>query len=265
EHLSCRAAREARAGVAFYRELLEAELCALTPEVQQNEERVTLQTEKKVALVVWEGPQGRYTPLFSSRARVDQIARYQGKAMGLMAMKGEQLFALLAQMKTPACLNPGFSFGKEFVPEEIAALADGSIFGGEQRVIRRDRAGLPPDPCYIDPVLKICPLCRRTWSGGRDCPHCGEGHALIDIAEPQGRKTFLRDRELAAAIRGYYGARTGMLIAFWGILVGLVLALFLWRKAMLAPAGHQVALIAAAGVCAVVPIVLAVVHSTRGV
>ena len=68
--------------------------------------------------------------------------------------------------------------------------------------------------------------------------------SLIDIAEPQGRKTFLRDRELASAIRGYYGARTGMLIAFWGILIGLVLALFLWRKAVLALGAHRAALAA---------------------
>ena len=112
-------------------------------------------------------------------------------------------------------------------------------------------------------MLKICPVCRRTWSGGRDCPRCGEGHALIDVAQPQGRKTFLRDRELAAAIRGYYGARTGMLIAFWGILVGLVVALFLWRKAVVAPAGHQAALLAAAGVCALVPFVVAVLLANR--
>ena len=112
-------------------------------------------------------------------------------------------------------------------------------------------------------MLKICPVCRRTWSGGRDCPRCGEGHALIDVAQPQGRKTFLRDRELAGAIRGYYGARTGMLIAFWGILVGLVVALFLWRKAVLAPAGHQMALLAAAGVCALVPFVVAVLLANR--
>ena len=57
-------------------------------------------------------------------------------------------------------------------------------------------------------LLKICPICRRTWSGGRDCPHCGEGHPLIDVAGEQGRRTFLRDKELASAIRGYYGART---------------------------------------------------------
>src|SRR3982750_4928203 len=101
-------------------------------------------------------------------------------------------------------------------------------------------------------MLKICPICRRTWSGGRDCPPAGEGHPLIDLADPSGRKVFLRDKELASAIRGYYGARTGMLIAFWGILLGLVAALFLWRKAVLAPGAHRAALLAAAGVCAVV-------------
>ena len=112
-------------------------------------------------------------------------------------------------------------------------------------------------------MLKICPICRRTWSGGRECPHCGEGHPLIDVAEPQGRKTFLRDRELASAIRGYYGARTGMVIAFGGILLGLVAALFLWRKAMLTPGTPRVVLLAAAIVCTVAPFLVAVALADR--
>ncbi len=109
-------------------------------------------------------------------------------------------------------------------------------------------------------MLKICPVCRRTWSGGRDCPRCGEGHPLIDVAGAQVRKTFLRDRELASAIRGYYGARTGMLIAFWGILVGLVAALFLWRKAVVA---HSSGLLVVAGVCAVAPFLVALLLADR--
>ena len=112
-------------------------------------------------------------------------------------------------------------------------------------------------------MLKICPICRRTWSGGRDCPRCGEGHQLIDVAEPSGRKVFLRDKELASAIRGYYGARTGMLVAFWGILLGLVLALALARKAMVAPAGQAAAWWIAAAVCAVVPFAVAVLAGDR--
>jgi hypothetical protein len=112
-------------------------------------------------------------------------------------------------------------------------------------------------------VLKICPVCRRTWSGGRDCPHCGEGHPLIDVAGEQGRKTFLRDKELASAIRGYYGARTGMLIAFSGILLGLVLALVLWRKSLLDGGAHRTALTAAAVVCAVLPFLMSLVLANQ--
>src|SRR5437016_1604004 len=112
----------------------------------------------------------------------------------------------------------------------------------------------------LEPLLKICPICRRTWSGGRDCPHCGEGHPLIDVAGKQGRRTFLRDKELASAIRGYYGARTGMLIAFWGILLGLILALFLWRKSI---ATHSPGLLAAAIACAVLPFLVSIVAADR--
>jgi hypothetical protein len=82
------------------------------------------------------------------------------------------------------------------------------------------------------------------------------------VAEPQGRKTFLRDKDLAGAIRGYYGARTGMLIAFWGILIGLVAALFLWRKSVVAPE-HRAALLAAAAVSAAAPFLVALLLADR--
>jgi hypothetical protein len=54
-----------------------------------------------------------------------------------------------------------------------------------------------------------------------------------------------------------------MLIAFWGILLGLVLALFLWRKALLAPGANQAALLAAAVACAVLPFLISIVAADR--
>src|ERR1700730_17678937 len=87
---------------------------------------------------------------------------------------------------------------------------------------------------YARRVLKICPVCKQTWSGGGGAHP--PGHPLIDVAIGQGHAVFLRDKELASAIRGYYGARSGMLVAFWGILLGLVLAVALARKALIAPA-----------------------------
>jgi hypothetical protein len=126
--------------------------------------------------------------------------------------------------------------------------------------VRGNRVDAVPLAREHGAVLKICPLCKRTWSGGRDCPRCGEGHPLIDVAEPTGRRVFLRDRELASAIRGYYGARTGMLVAFWGILVGLVLSIALARKAMVA---HSPLLWALAAIAALAPVLVAVVVGDR--
>ena len=116
---------------------------------------------------------------------------------------------------------------------------------------------------YARRVLKICPVCKQTWSGGRDCPRCGPGHPLIDVAVEQSRAVFLRDKELASAIRGYYGARSGMLVAFWGILLGLVLAVALARKALIAPGAHAALWWIAAAVCALAPVALAVLLGDR--
>jgi hypothetical protein len=109
-------------------------------------------------------------------------------------------------------------------------------------------------------MLKICPVCRRTWSGGHDCPRCGEGHLLIDVADRAGRRVFLRDKELASAIRGYYGARSGMLVAFFGILLGLVLALALARKAVIA---HSASFAALAVVAGLAPFAISVLIGNR--
>jgi hypothetical protein len=53
-----------------------------------------------------------------------------------------------------------------------------------------------------------------------------------------------------------------MLIAFCGILLGLVGALFLWRKAVVAPE-HGAAFLAAAIVCAVAPFLAALLLADR--
>jgi hypothetical protein len=112
-------------------------------------------------------------------------------------------------------------------------------------------------------MLKVCATCLRTWSGGRDCPRCGEGHPLHDVAVAQSRAVFLRDRELAETIRGYYGARSGMLVAFWGVLLGLVLAIWLSRRAMLSSGGAALLWWGLTAFCAVVPFAVAVLAGDR--
>jgi hypothetical protein len=54
-----------------------------------------------------------------------------------------------------------------------------------------------------------------------------------------------------------------MLVAFWGILLGLVFALALGRKAMIAPGGHAAVWWTAAVLSAVVPFLVAVLLGDR--
>jgi hypothetical protein len=80
-------------------------------------------------------------------------------------------------------------------------------------------------------MIKICPRCRRTFSGGTRCLHCSEEIALLDLAEPAVRRAHLRgDSDLRVTIRTYYGARSAMLLQFVGILFGLAVGLALTRK-----------------------------------
>jgi hypothetical protein len=97
-------------------------------------------------------------------------------------------------------------------------------------------------------VLKICPSCHRTFSGGRLCPGCGDPVLLLDVADPSTRP-HLRQAELQHTINTYYGARTAMLLLFGGMLFGGALALAVARRGFVAPVGQRWAWLAAAAAC----------------
>jgi hypothetical protein len=96
-------------------------------------------------------------------------------------------------------------------------------------------------------VIKICPHCRRTFSGGTVCLNCRQEVALLDVADPAVRRAHLKgDGELRTTIRTYYGARSAMLMQFVGILFGLAFGVALVRKAFMLEGGARVAVFAAA-------------------
>jgi hypothetical protein len=80
-------------------------------------------------------------------------------------------------------------------------------------------------------MLKICPSCHKTFSGGRLCLTC-PGSALLDVADAATRP-HLKERELQHTINTYYGARSAMLLLFIGMLLGGGSALLLARRATL--------------------------------
>jgi hypothetical protein len=81
-------------------------------------------------------------------------------------------------------------------------------------------------------MIKFCPRCRRTFSGGTVCLQCHDEVALLDLADASVRRAHLKgDGELRTTIRTYYGARSAMLMLFQGILFGLAFGVALLRKA----------------------------------
>ncbi len=96
-------------------------------------------------------------------------------------------------------------------------------------------------------MIKICPRCRRTFSGGTTCLTCQEEVALLDVADPAVRRAHLRgDTELKSTIRTYYGARSAMLMLFVAILFGMAFGVALLRKAFALEGPARWAVVAAA-------------------
>ena len=152
EETLVRAATEPSARPEFYRRLLAAELCILTSEAPraQGEGDGAANGESSkpaaddAAFITWESPSGPYVPLFSSRARVDEIARLRERSYGFVALTGKAAFARLAKEKRAAFLNPGFACGKQFVPDVIERLA-----GGEKAVPPAGASEHTPSPEHI--------------------------------------------------------------------------------------------------------------------
>ncbi len=95
-------------------------------------------------------------------------------------------------------------------------------------------------------MLKICPSCHKTFSGGRICPSCRTAD-LLDVADPRSRP-HLRQDELQHTINTYYGARSAMLLLFAAMLVGGAAALAVLRRGFMTPPGDRPLWLAAAGV-----------------
>jgi hypothetical protein len=153
------AASDPAARPAFYRALLDAQLFFLTPPGPRPDEQGMLPPGSKLSLVQWKGAQGDYIPLFTSRARLDEIASQIGGAYGFVAIAGKAAFSLLAQRPMGAVLNPGLRYGKELSPGEIARLATGKLADAEPRVVEQDTEvmiGQPDTP----PTALIEALCR---------------------------------------------------------------------------------------------------------
>jgi hypothetical protein len=126
EQTLVRAATDPAARPEFYRRLLAAEIYVLAAEAPLADGQTSKPSAADAKFITWESPKGSYVPLFSSRARVDEIGRLRERTYGFVAMPGKAAFARLAREKRAAFLNPGFASGKQFGMDVIDRLAGGA-------------------------------------------------------------------------------------------------------------------------------------------
>jgi hypothetical protein len=130
-----RAATDPSARPEFYRLLLESEIYFLTPTPPKEPGQYTAEADTQLELVHLPGKTGNIIPFFSSLQRLQEMIAASGAKYGFVAFRGRDAFNILTQSSTTAVLNPGLAFGKEFLPEEMQRLADGSFFETNEKVI----------------------------------------------------------------------------------------------------------------------------------
>jgi hypothetical protein len=159
-----RATTDAGARPEFYRQLLASEVFFLTPQAPAEEQSRITNEGEPVEIVCWEGPNGSFLPFFSSRERMTEVlGQVDGGLVGspdqavpnygFICVRGRDAFALIAEDPADAVLNPGLPYAKPFSVEEVRAIANGSILGGESVTIEPSAGVLLGQPAEYPTAL----------------------------------------------------------------------------------------------------------------
>jgi type III secretion system (T3SS) SseB-like protein len=136
--------------------------------------------------------EGQYRiPIFTSELRLREFITTQES---LARLKGQDLFAMLAAQEPAAILNPGASYGKLFLHEEIVSLANGTYFGPKQQVIQKETQaliGMPSEyPAGLIEALqryfRTNPQVRKAYYAQIHMPDSGEPPHLILSVDVEG-------------------------------------------------------------------------------
>lgn len=154
ERLLMQAATDPGARPAFYRAFLEGDLWVLgyAGESPSDEAGVVqLPADSTVSIASWQDQEGREViPVFSSLERLRKSIEQEGRYLKL---KGTDLLDILGD-ELPIMLNPRSDYGKEFVPQELASMRDGSIFRQlESSTVPEDRRVLVGQPAKYPQAL----------------------------------------------------------------------------------------------------------------
>jgi hypothetical protein len=123
ERCLIKAASDSSSRKEFYTKLLWSELIVLTAgQTSLEQGKIILEKDTEVQLIRL---QNGYLPVFTSTNRIFDKGIIK-EQVPFMSMKGQHLFDMVKD--SPIILNPYSDYGKEFLPEEIEGILNGTIF-----------------------------------------------------------------------------------------------------------------------------------------
>jgi len=131
EALLMQAANDPAARPEFNKELLAAELFVLIVPGERPHGRYVAQEGDTLSIKGINIEGRKLIPVFTSERRMREYIQAQDN---LAKLNGGVLFSMIASQYDAVVLNPASSYGKEFTKEEVASLADRSIFQPKQQV-----------------------------------------------------------------------------------------------------------------------------------
>jgi hypothetical protein len=135
EALLMQAAEDPGIRPEFYRELLIADLFVLIVAANRPYGNYVAQEGETLSIKGITREDRKLIPVFTSERRLQEFIRAEES---LAKLNGRALFSMIAAQNDGIVLNPASSYGKEFTPQEIGALVDGTIFRPKQQIITKD-------------------------------------------------------------------------------------------------------------------------------
>lgn len=134
-----KAAKDPVNAPAFYREFIDGVVYFIQQQVASDDGNTV-----GIASIDVDGT--NYLPIFTSVSRIQKMIDHEVTYAGV---NGKEFLRMTAG--APILLNPGSDYGKEILPDEAAAIVDGSIFN------MAEKQTLPKGSTYIIGEPKIYP------------------------------------------------------------------------------------------------------------
>lgn len=177
-----KACEDPAAGPLFYRELLESKVLIIPAGEKPKIVDGVIPADSRISLanVTFDGRP--HLPFFSSEQRLPASIEY-------LTLDAKAFFQLTKGAHL--VLNPGSPYGKQFLPEEVARLLDGTIFAPKERYVAQKNMqvliGQPKDYPYelVEALSRLyaqMPAVKRAWLAFYHNPERdSEGALLIAI------------------------------------------------------------------------------------